>query len=298
MNARHCLLGVSLLSLAVCAGCATCCRPHTAPPAAVNVGVGIPAPPPAPVPVGVPGPAPVPAPTQQVPQPPPFPPAASNLGPQVAEWQDTWRPAAPQTIVQLSAPVPMGEGTAPRASLAPPEVSGQSTRPPEVSGKRETPRDRPSALPSGIPQFAAALDNRVTVGLKPLLDGLDWLQANGYRTVLKVRRPGEDDAAERRQVEQRGMKFVVLEVSPQTLNRQTLDEFVRLVEDAKVRPLFVYDRDGALAGGLWYLYYRVAERSSDEVARVRASALGLRDDQDGSHRDMWLAVQKLVSELK
>jgi protein tyrosine phosphatase (PTP) superfamily phosphohydrolase (DUF442 family) len=134
--------------------------------------------------------------------------------------------------------------------------------------------------------------------LKPLLDGLDWLQANGYRTVVKVRRPGEDDAAERKQVELRGMKFQVLEVSPQSLNRQNLDEFERLVSDANTQPLFVYDRDGSLAGGLWYLYYRIAERSSDEVARIRASALGLHDDQDGPHREMWLAVQKLVSEMR
>jgi protein tyrosine phosphatase (PTP) superfamily phosphohydrolase (DUF442 family) len=205
----------------------------------------------------------------------------------------------PQTIVRLAPPEPLADGQAnPRSSQSPPEVSGQSSRPPSVSGKSDPGDDRAPALPSGIPQFAPALENRVTTGLKPLLDGLDWLQAKGYRTVLKVRRPGEDDVPERRQVEQRGMKFLVLEVSPQALNRQVLDEFIRLVADAKGQPFFVYDRDGALAGGLWYLYYRVAERSSDEVARVRASALGLRDDQDGSHREMWLAVQKLVSELR
>jgi protein tyrosine phosphatase (PTP) superfamily phosphohydrolase (DUF442 family) len=176
-------------------------------------------------------------------------------------------------------------------------VSGKSTRPPSVSGAPGGRDDRASSLPAGIPQFASARAG-VTSGLKPLLDGLDWLQANGYKTVLKVRRPGEDDAAEKRQVEQRGLKFLVLEVSPQTLNRQAVVDFARVVGDAKEQPLFVYDRDGALAGGLWYLYYRVAERSSDEVARVRASALGLRDDQDGSHREMWLAIQKVVSELR
>ena len=37
----------------------------------------------------------------------------------------------------------------------------------------------------------------VTSGLKPSLDGLEWLQANHYRAVLHVRQPGEDDSADR-----------------------------------------------------------------------------------------------------
>ena len=45
--------------------------------------------------------------------------------------------------------------------------------------------------------------SRVTSGLRPQLDGLDWLQAHGYRTVLHIRAPGEDDTADRRQVEKR-----------------------------------------------------------------------------------------------
>jgi protein tyrosine phosphatase (PTP) superfamily phosphohydrolase (DUF442 family) len=173
-------------------------------------------------------------------------------------------------------------------------VSGESQRPPSTPGTREK---GPSSLPAGIPQFAYARE-KVTTGLKPLLDGLDWLQANGYHTVLRVRLPGEDDAAERRQVEKRGLKFLTLEVSPQTLSRQTVDEFGRIVTDTQSQPLFVYDRNGALAGGLWYLYYRMGERATDDVARVRAAALGLREDQDGSHREMWLAIQKLLSEIR
>jgi protein tyrosine phosphatase (PTP) superfamily phosphohydrolase (DUF442 family) len=164
-----------------------------------------------------------------------------------------------------------------------------------VSGQSGGLTDRSTGLPSGIPQFASARD-RVTGGLKPLLDGLDWLQASGYCSVLRIRRPGEDDAAERRQVEKRGMKYLTLEISIQSLSRQDVNDFIERVRDSQAQPLFVYDRDGVLAGGLWYLYYRIAEQTSDEVARVRASALGLRDDPTGSHREVWLAVQKVLSE--
>jgi protein tyrosine phosphatase (PTP) superfamily phosphohydrolase (DUF442 family) len=154
----------------------------------------------------------------------------------------------------------------------------------------------PAPLPVGIPQFALAHE-RVASGLRPLLDdGLDWLQANGYRTVLHLKRPGEDDATDRRQVEKRGLKYLTLEVSPQALTRQLVDEFNRLVGDSAGLPLFIYDRDGALAGSLWYLHFRVAEQAGDDDARVRAGALGLREERDDAHREMWLAVQRLLSE--
>jgi protein tyrosine phosphatase (PTP) superfamily phosphohydrolase (DUF442 family) len=127
-------------------------------------------------------------------------------------------------------------------------------------------------------------------------DGLDWLQANGYRTVLQVKRPGADDGADRRQVEKRGMQYRSLEVSPQTLSRTTVQAFNRIVNDGAGHPLFVYDRDGALAGALWYLYFRTAENAGDDVARIRAGGLGLREGRDEAHREMWLAVQRFLSE--
>ena len=151
-------------------------------------------------------------------------------------------------------------------------------------------------LPVGIPQFAMAND-KVAGGLRPMLDdGLDWLRSNGYRTVRNIRRPGEDDSADRKQVEKRGMRYLTLEVSPETLTRKKVDEFSRLVSDASNYPLFVYDRDGSLAGALWYLHFRFVDRDTDETARVRAARLGLREDREGTHRAMWLALQKLLSE--
>jgi hypothetical protein len=150
-------------------------------------------------------------------------------------------------------------------------------------------------LPAGIPQFAIA-KNQVATGLKPMLDGIDWLKQNAYRTVLHLRQPGGDDAAERRLFEMRGLKYLSLEISPQTLSRAVLDEFNRIVDDRSNQPLFVYDKEGALTGGPWYLHFRTVEHLSDEEARLRAGRLGLRETQNGLQREMWLAVQKYLSE--
>jgi hypothetical protein len=70
------------------------------------------------------------------------------------------------------------------------------------------------------------------------------------------------------------------------------------VRDPQQLPVFVYDRDGALAGGLWYLWFRLVEESPDDVARIRARSLGLREDREGAHRDMWQSVQRYIAEVK
>jgi protein tyrosine phosphatase (PTP) superfamily phosphohydrolase (DUF442 family) len=199
-------------------------------------------------------------------------------------------PAAPRDSVRL---YPPAKPEPPLAAPARPGVSEEPARPPApaVSEQSITP-----SLPVGIPQFAAAVGEKVTSGLKPTLEGLDWLRANGYRTVLNIRAPAEDDAADRAQVEKRGLRYLSLAVSPEGLTRQVVDEFNRLVADRDGQPLFVYSKDGMLAGGLWYLHFRTADQESDEVARIKAARLGIKEDKDGDHKTMWLAIQKFLSE--
>jgi len=219
-------------------------------------------------------------------------------------------PTAPGSEVRNYAPLisPWQPYTGDTRSLLP----QQSQEPPRDGVRLLPPGEKPPALPTNpqskgeaspatglpadIPQFAFAQDRKVATGLKPFPDGLDWLRVNGYRTVLHIIQPGEDDAADRRQVEKYGLKYLSLELSPQSLSRATVEQFGRTVNDAASQPLFVYDRDGALAGGLWYLHFRTVDKDSDDVARIRAGPLGLKPDSDGTHRTMWVAIQKYASE--
>lgn len=306
MNLRLlCIVSLALLACLGLSGCKNCHKRPCCPPAAPCGPVGgqplpVPAGPvTAPVPVPPPGPgAAVPAPPPNWTTNPPAPPGAvpppgaplaprSNYSPNENAAQ--WQPA--DNSVRLVPPEPLAaEPAAPRAGVQ------ENPAPAKEPSSKEPPLATPS-LPVGIPQFALAIkEPQVATGLKPMLDGLDWLHSNGYKAVLHVRKPGEDDAADRKVIEKRGLKYLSLEVSPQTLNRDTLAEFNRLLADPSNVPLFVYDRDGALAGGLWYLHYRTIGKMSDEEARNRAGRLGLKPDGDGDARTMWLAIQKLLSE--
>jgi protein tyrosine phosphatase (PTP) superfamily phosphohydrolase (DUF442 family) len=200
--------------------------------------------------------------------------------------------AAPES--KRTAPeAPHAEAPREPVHLSTPEATPpQSAEPPKSA---ETDRMQRGSLPVGIPQFTMVRD-QLAAGLRPLVDGgLDWLQANGYHAVLHLRVPGQDDEADRRQVEKHGMKYVGLEVSPQTLTPAVVDMFNRVVGERSNYPLFVYDKDGKLAGGLWYLHFRIVDRDSDAIARNKAARLGLKEDETGEQREMWLAIQKLLS---
>lgn len=227
-------------------------------------------------------------PNPSAPSNPPAPPAPGSVTPSV--FLEAPQPAGPEGAG--------GEPARPMPSAPPPpdttrQYSPQTPEPPSAKGDRSaTP-----VLPVDIPQFAVARSN-VASGQEPYPEGVAWLKARGYRTVLHVRSPGEDDREARRRFEQSGLRFLILEVSPQTLTKEVVDQFNRLVGDTNNQPLFVYDRDGSMAGGLWYLHYRLVEKESDERAREDAARLGFRENEDGPHKGMWLAVQNFLDTMK
>lgn len=197
-------------------------------------------------------------------------------------------PTAPRDPrVRLLVPETPPDGQGGGTGLVP--GSGESARPPMQPSSEE-----PPALNADVPGFTV-VKPQVASGQKPFADGLNWLKEKGYRTVLHVRPPGEDDTAARRQFEAKGFRYLSLDVSPQTLTPEVVDRFNRTVTDSTNLPLYVYDRDASLVGGLWFLHFRIIDGLTNEKATAEAARLGLNPDADtGPHREMWLAVQKYL----
>ena len=156
-------------------------------------------------------------------------------------------------------------------------------------GPKATPKQIPAERPTGIDEFTQVKDG-VSAGRRPTLEGLDWLQAKGYKTVVHVRRPQDADETDRRQVERRGMKVVSLTVTPETLTQEWVDEFNKVVGDTAARPVFVYGQDPATAAVAWYLHLRTAEFQTHDEARVGATRLGLTDEKS----DLFKAALKVT----
>lgn len=184
----------------------------------------------------------------------------------------------------------------PAGSAAPNDTRSYTPQTPEPPVARDD-RNASPALPVDIPHFVMVKTN-IANGQEPYAGGVAWLKSHGYRTVLHIRAPKEDDRAARRAYEQSGLRYLSLEVSPQTLSRAVVDQFNQLVADANNQPLFVYDNDGSLAGGLWYLHFRLAEGATEQKAQEQAERLGFRQDRGDAHLKMWLAVQNLLKDRK
>jgi hypothetical protein len=86
------------------------------------------------------------------------------------------------------------------------------------------------------------------------------------------------------------MKYVPLEVSPETLTQEWLDEFNRIVADLASRPMFIYAGDSTTAFAVWYPHLRTAEFLSHDEAMARAGRLGTKDEKSA----IFQAAQKVV----
>jgi protein tyrosine phosphatase (PTP) superfamily phosphohydrolase (DUF442 family) len=157
------------------------------------------------------------------------------------------------------------------------------------------PREASNPLPTGIADYARVKEN-VYSGLKPNLDGLNWLKKNNYKSVLRLRRPSDTDEADQPIVEQQGLNFSSLAVSPETINQELIDRFNQQIANPENLPMLVYDRDGTLAGVMWYLHFRTVELLKDDEAILRAKKHGFRENGSSEAKELWLAVQKYLSE--
>lgn len=151
----------------------------------------------------------------------------------------------------------------------------------------------PVEIPTEIPRFALVND-RAAAGLLPFPEGYAWLKAKGYRAVLYVKSPGEDDSMVRDEVAKVGLKYQTLEVSPGLLTKERVETFARVLTEEG--PVFVCDRSGDLAGTIWYLHFRLIDRQADDQALPRAQRLGLREPAEGDSagQALWNAMKQLT----
>jgi protein tyrosine phosphatase (PTP) superfamily phosphohydrolase (DUF442 family) len=231
---------------------------------------------------------------------PPLPPAgSSNYGPSGS----TVDPRLPRAGTPFIPPTRTDSTEPP---LAKPGKSGMILLPPDL---RDPPRSGPPSvsesvdgtsgvgLPVGVPGFVE-VKPQVAAGQRPDLEGLDWLKVSKYRTVIHLHAAGAVTASDRDVVERRGMRYIAIEVSPETLSSAKLDQFSQAVNSLLDAPVFVYDGNGLFNGAMFYLHFRLTDRLSDDAARKKAATLGLRDSGTAEATSLWLAIQKLVNDSK
>ncbi|MDE2508754.1 MAG: hypothetical protein KGM43_16215 [Planctomycetota bacterium] len=166
--------------------------------------------------------------------------------------------AAPVPVPPPNEPEPASPKVAPTAENAPARV---------LEGLRVAP---------GIRRFVT-LAPAVSGGSLPTPSGLDWLAETGCKTIIDLREPREVSPSYLAEVTNRGMTYVVIPITSQSLDSDHFARFQAELAHSAGRPLYFCDTDGSRAGAMWYVY-RVAVDHLDATAAAReAAALGLSD---------------------
>ena len=236
----------------------------------------------------------------------------SNIAPQNLPLDPTPRTSqsAPEILLPTSTPpaAPSSRTGSLRPVVAlgdPGEEDAIATPVPEKKALAKQPPPPPMmdddgapTLPVGIANYAQVKDN-VSTGLRPnLLEGLDWLKKNNFRTILYLRSEKENDSSDQLQVTNRSMIYKSMIISPEKIGPSLVAEFNQVINESDGKSLFVYDRDGALAGAMWYLYFVTYDQVPEAEAQAKARRYGLKAGTEPESVALWTAVQKYLSDRK
>ncbi len=222
-----------------------------------------------------------------------FPPPGSSLPP-----PDLSVPAPapgnggrPSPELILPDPLPGGTSRSSYAAPANTAILGPPVKPPAGSTPEPPVASTPTsaATTAGLPGFAR-IEDGIATGRRPALDGFDSLKRQGYRHVVYLHAAGTDASATREVAEGRGLTFTAIETTPEKI-AEAYDTFKKAIAD---KPVYVFDDDGLRTGAMWYLYFRLVDLESADVGKIRARALGLKEEGDEAQA-FWIAMQKFLA---
>ena len=225
--------------------------------------------------------------------------------PELPDGRSSFRTDDPVPAPRLGEPVKPADAGPPREILLPDPLPGDATtarKPP--SGKQwlgepirpddttertaEKPADGgPSKPPAGFARVPGR--DGLATGRVPTGGELDWLAANGFKTVLLLHDPKADVTDFRTQAERRNLRALTIPVDAADFGT-AYETFARAAADRGARPVYVADADSARATAMWYALFRKQELAGDEVARLRLHGLGGSPDKAA----IWPAVQELL----
>ena len=120
-------------------------------------------------------------------------------------------------------------------------------------------------------------------GGQPNSAQLSELKSQGITTVINLRVPGEagfDAAAEEADVKKLGMKYFNIPVSNQAGPKdEQADEFLKLTDDAKNRPVFIHCGSANRVGGFFMIRRVLRDNMTFDAAKAEAQKIGLRSAQ-------------------
>ncbi len=132
--------------------------------------------------------------------------------------------------------------------------------------------------PAGIQNFLK-INTEFCSGGQPTLAQLAELKAQGITTVVNLRTVGEngfDAPAEEAEVKKLGMKYIHIPVANAGPKDEQADEFLKVTDDAKNRPVFIHCGSANRVGAFFMIRRVLRDGLTFDAAKTEATKIGLR----------------------
>ena len=115
-------------------------------------------------------------------------------------------------------------------------------------------------------------------GGQPRPEHFAALKADGVKAVLNLRQPTEHRAEEEQQaVKAAGLKYFSIPVNYQQPTEASVDEFLKVTDDAGNRPMFIHCTAAIRVGAFWMIRRVLRDGMTFDAALEEARKIGLRD---------------------
>jgi uncharacterized protein (TIGR01244 family) len=120
------------------------------------------------------------------------------------------------------------------------------------------------------------VNDQFWTGGQPPLEELARLKAAGIKTILNLRAPREHDAeAEEAEAKRLGLRYLNIPVVYMEPKDEQVDEFLKLTDDAELRPVFIHCAMAVRVGAFWMVRRVLRDGWSVEDAEAEARRIGL-----------------------
>jgi len=129
----------------------------------------------------------------------------------------------------------------------------------------------------GVFNFTLVSDQFCTGG-QPKLEALDKLKAEGVKSILNLRTPGEHRAAdEEAKAKELGLKYFNIPVVYRDPKEEQATEFLKITDDPSNRPIFIHCTAAIRVGAFWMIRRVMRDGWTVEAAEEEAKKIGLRE---------------------
>ncbi len=115
-------------------------------------------------------------------------------------------------------------------------------------------------------------------GGQPRVEQLAKLKADGVKTIINLRPPGEHRAAEEEAMaKELGLRYFNIPVVFAEPKDAQVDEFLKITDDAENRPAFIHCAGAIRVGAFWMIRRVLRDGWTIEAAEDEAKKIGLRE---------------------